>query len=110
MLIGDVMRGGDRVVSQNGRYVFVYQGDGNLVLYGDGSPLWHSATHGTVPGYVMLQHDGNFVLYDASQRPLWQTGGATIGHTDAWLLVQNDGNVVIYTGGGVPLWQTGTAR
>jgi len=110
MLIGDILRAGDRVTSQDGRYVLIYQGDGNLVLYGNGTPLWHTGTHGTRPGYVMLQHDGNFVLYDASQRPLWSTGGATIGHSDAWLIVQNDGNVVIYSGGGVPLWDTGTAR
>ena len=110
MLIGDILRAGDRVTSQDGRYVLIYQGDGNLVLYGNGTSLWHTGTHGTSPGYVMLQHDGNFVLYDASQRPLWSTGGATIGHSDAWLIVQNDGNVVIYSGGGVPLWDTGTAR
>ena len=109
MLPGDVMRPGDAVRSNDGRFEFVYQGDGNLVLYQHGTPLWASGTHGRAPGAVVMQHDGNFVMYDTNDVPVWSCGGS-YGYAGAWLIVQDDGNVVIYSEVGVPLWNTGTAR
>jgi hypothetical protein len=53
-----------------------------------------------------MQGDGNLVMYNAADRPVWASN--TAGHYDAFLVVQNDGNVVIYDGGR-PIWATGTA-
>jgi inhibitor of cysteine peptidase len=56
------------------------QGDGNLVLYQNGSALWTSNTSGqncsTNQCNAVFQGDGNFVVYNGST-PLWnsQTGG-----------------------------------
>ena len=62
------------VNSADGRLHFVYQGDGNLVLYfGTGTsgwePLWATDTDGTSPGFVTMQGDGNLVVYNRSGRP-----------------------------------------
>lgn len=98
---------GDEATSSDGRFHFVYQGDGNLVLYRwDWVPLWASNTGGTSAGRAHMQLDGNLVIYDAGGSPVWYSG--TAGNSGAYLIVQSDGNVVIYSSGGSPLWSTGT--
>jgi hypothetical protein len=93
--------------SSDGRFTFVYQGDGNLVLYQSGAgPLWASHTAGTSAGRTIMQGDGNLVIYDGGNQPVWASG--TDGNPGAQVLVQNDGNVVIYTTAGVPIWATDT--
>jgi len=109
MLAGHVLYPNDFLRSSDGRFDFSYQGDGNLVLYQQGSALWASNTHGTAPGVVVMQHDGNFVMYDAHDVAIWWSGSSN-GHPGAWLIVQDDGNVVIYSESGQALWATGTAR
>ena len=109
MLPGDVLRPGEWIRSNDGRFELVYQGDGNLVLDQQGTAIWASGTHGRAPGLVVMQHDGNFVMYDANNVPIWTSDGS-YGHAGAWLIVQDDGNVVIYSEGGTALWNTGTAR
>ena len=63
-------------------------------------------TNGTDPGYVAMQDDGNFVIYDASGTPIWHTN--TWGNPGAYLTIHDDGNMAIYAAGGHLLWQTGT--
>jgi hypothetical protein len=67
LLPGRVMR------SENRRYRFVYQTDGNLVLYDDrdGTALWTSQTAGNPNAYFVIQDDGNLVIYSADGRPIW---------------------------------------
>lgn len=108
MMPGDQLWPGDKVRSTDMRFDLVYQRDGNLVLSQQDVPIWHSGTHGSQPGRVMMQHDGHFVIYDANERPVWSTG--TAGYPGAWLIVQNDGNMVIYSEDGHQLWATHTAR
>lgn len=56
----------------------VMQGDGNLVLYQKGTPLWYSGTGGLNCGanqcIAIFQGDGNFVIYNAGS-PIWASGG-----------------------------------
>src|SRR5262249_23595924 len=60
MAPGEFLLPGQFRQSADGRFVLVYQGDGNLVLYqGDGN-------------LVLYQGDGNLVLYQGSN-PLWWT-------------------------------------
>ncbi|NYI03951.1 hypothetical protein [Allostreptomyces psammosilenae] len=93
-------------VSPNGRASLIMQGDGNLVLYCDGEPVWQ-ARDVWPNGYVaVFQSDGNFVVYDIDGNPIWASNTAGQG---AYLAVQNDCNVVIYDRNGVPIWHTNTA-
>ena len=101
---------GDMVNSADGRLHFVYQADGNLVLYfGTGTsgwePLWATDTDGTSPGFVTMQGDGNLVVYNRSSNPIWSSDTFWDG---SWLVVQNDGNVVIYSPSGSAVWSTDT--
>ena len=102
LLPGESLYADQGRTSSNGQYRLVYQGDGNLVLYQGGTPLWASNTAGTLAGEAVMQHDGNFVIYNGYGTPLRDSG--TWWSPSAYLVVQNDGNVVVYSAGGAPLW------
>ncbi len=94
------------LLSPNHAYKLLYQTDGNLVLYrGDGLALWASNTGGQTPGQVIMQADGNLVIYGPSGA---QFATDTYGNPNAVLLLQNDGNLVIYAAG--PIFATGTVQ
>ncbi|MEU4744097.1 S8 family serine peptidase [Actinosynnema sp. NPDC023658] len=76
LLRGESLRAGQSKVSQDGRFTLVMQGDGNLVLY------------------------------TAAGQPLWHTGTQGTGAT--YVVLQNDGNLVVYTDAGVAKWHTNT--
>ena len=97
---------GQSLASCNGDYTLDMQGDGNLVLYQNGTALWASNTSGSAADEAIMQGDGNLVLYTSAGSPVWASG--TAGNDGASLVVQNDGNVVIYSASGAALWATGT--
>jgi hypothetical protein len=103
---GQQLTAGQSLASCNGDYTLDMQGDGNLVLYQNGTPLWASNTSGSAADEAIMQDDGNLVLYTSSGSPVWASG--TVGNDGADLVVQNDGNVVIYSASGAALWATGT--
>lgn len=109
------------------------QNDGNVVLYRPSGATWSSGTgaHPTInpagvsqlsangellPGQyllsddhrygLVLQNDGNLILYGPGNHILWSSGSG--GHTPTKLLVQGDGNVVLYGTSGA-YWSTLTA-
>lgn len=103
---GEVLNPGESIRSQDGRDTFVYQNDGNLVLYRSQNALWASNTVGTSLGVCIMQGDGNLVIYDVNKRAVWNSG--TWGNLNSNLIVQNDGNVVIYRADNTAIWATNT--
>ncbi|WP_442922085.1 hypothetical protein, partial [Microbispora sp. ATCC PTA-5024] len=101
---GEVLLPGQSISSGDGRYSFVYQGDGNLVLYGPGGALWDSKTGGTTAGVCVMQGDGNLVIYRPGGTPVWASG--TSQDPGSRLVVQGDANVVIYRPDGTAAWST----
>ena len=104
------LQSGQYVQSQNRKLKI--QNDCNLVLYNVvnalvGGPLWSSNTQASGTGcYADFQADGNFVVYNEFQQPLWASG--TSGTSGAQIWLQDDGNIVLYNGAGLPLWTTNT--
>ena len=49
----------DYLVSANGLYFVIMQGDGNLVEYVGGRALWRSGTAGNIGAWAVVQGDGN---------------------------------------------------
>jgi hypothetical protein len=88
------------------KYRLVLQEDGNLVIYSNSTPIWHTGTHGRPKPFLVMQPDGNLVLYDENGVPLWHPG--TNGRGVSRLDMQADGNLVIYDGLGRPTWQSFT--
>jgi hypothetical protein len=105
---GEVLFPGQSISSANGRYTLVYQGDGNLVLYGPGGALWASNTNGQPVGVAIMQGDGNLVIYGPGGTVVWASN--TDGNPGARLVVQDDGNVVIYRTDGTAAWATNTVQ
>lgn len=104
LLAGQSLKPNERLVSENGAYVFTLQLDGNLVLYTGAKALWASGTNGVAVKECIMQTDGNLVLYGYDGKAVWATG--TNGNPSSYLIVQNDGNVVIYHPS--PTWATNT--
>ncbi|WP_105132495.1 protease pro-enzyme activation domain-containing protein [Burkholderia sp. BE12] len=102
---GVAISNGQSFTSGNGANVLVMQGDGNLVLLRQGTPVWNSGTVGHSGASAVMQGDGNLVIYSAAGAPLWNSG--TGGNSGAAVYVQDDGNVVIYTQ--APRWSTNTS-
>ncbi|WP_367137216.1 S8 family serine peptidase [Saccharothrix sp. HUAS TT1] len=73
---GEVLAAGQGKTSQDGRFTLVMQGDGNLVLY------------------------------TAAGQALWHTSTHGTGATH--VVLQQDGNLVVYTAAGVAKWHSNT--
>jgi hypothetical protein len=107
----------ERLESPVRGYVLWMQTDGNVVLvngglWGDPQPVWATHTNGIAPGELIMQTDGNLVLYDTSGQARWDS--KTQGNPGAFLNVQDDGNLVVYRAGSTTetvdnsLWSTRT--
>jgi hypothetical protein len=96
----EVLNPNQALFSANKRWELIYQSDGNLVLYDVSIPsapkaTWNSRTYGASAGHSVMQSDGNFVVYNAENRPVWESH--TYGLHDVTCHVQDDGNFVLYS-------------
>ena len=114
----------------------VMQADGNFVLYENAKPIWASNTYGNKNATLVVQDDGNLVIYSTDKRPLWASNTVqpaepevtnqiccdreiTMGNRITspngryFLIFQTDRNVVLYKktkDGDKALWHTNTAN
>jgi hypothetical protein len=84
------------------------ESNGNLVLYSGFQPIWSTLTSGFSPQYLIMQTDGNLVLYDTNNIPLWNS--STYGNPGSRLDFQADGNLVIYNQTNNAIWTTSTVH
>lgn len=110
--IGSVLGSGQKLVpnnyllSPNGKYRLIFQCDGNLVLYytPTAHAIWQSRTNGKDAREVVMQGDGNIVIYGPSRQVFWAS--ARFGR-EVQLKMQDDGNLVAYAASTV-IWQSAT--
>lgn len=99
---------GAGLTSEDGRFTFVNQGDGNVVLYKQGRPLWASRTNQpNKAGKLCLLPTGWLALHNPKQQLSWVSHRQKIGKGPFFLVIQDDGNAVIYGSTG-PVWHTST--
>ena len=96
---------GQSVASPDGRFSLSYQSDGNLVINGPGGALWGSGTNGTTTSRVVMQSDGNLVIYNGSNQAIWSTG--TGGNANAKLYLRDTGRLDLVSSSGQQLWTMG---
>ncbi|WP_245886445.1 S8 family serine peptidase [Umezawaea tangerina] len=102
LLNGETLQANQTRTSANGGYVLVMQGDGNLVLY-TSNGVAQWATNSTTTGAVAASlRNGNLVLTNAAGTVVWSSG--TQETTADRLVVQNDGNLVLYGPNGKVFW------
>lgn len=96
---GRRLRAGARLESRNGLFALHLRHDGACELLDlrtrAAEPLWASGSSGEAL-HLVMQLDGNVVLYDADGEPLWASG--TAGRPGAYLEVTDDGAVVVSDG------------
>jgi len=87
--------------SGNGNYQLVLLDDGNLVQFYNGNDgRWDTGTSNGAR--LVMQGDGNLVLYTSWWSPVWASN--TAGNPGAYLNVQDDGNLVVYSANNQRLW------
>ncbi|MEW1718256.1 protein kinase [Streptomyces sp. NPDC093109] len=89
------------------RAKLVMQADGNLVLFDENGEARWSNQMAGSDYNTVFQTDGNLVTYDAAHQAMWAS--QTDGAENAVLELRADGNMVI-TKDGQDLWQTDTAH
>ncbi len=110
---GEFLTPGHSLTSKNGKYTFSMQTDGNIVIRkklknGKTKVLWSSGTYKYKVTKLIMQHDGNLVMY-LNRHASWSSN--TAGNPGAFLVIQDDGNAVIYSKNGkTPLWSTNSAQ
>jgi hypothetical protein len=109
--LGEELNQNEPLKSADGRYEFLLQGDGNLVIHGATDPernnkrvIWQSDTVGSGATTLALQGDGNLVLYDAGGHAVWATN--TNQGKATHLSLHNDGRLELYEGTTACLWKT----
>lgn len=113
---GEVLERGQQLVSDNGRYIFWHQDDGNLVLYFTSKAgahiefkhaLWNSETANRYDKTkLIMQHDGNLMLLGPADTYVWSSN--SVYNPGAYLTLQDDGNLVIYDLDRRAIWHTNT--
>jgi hypothetical protein len=98
MLPGEILTPGTSVQSSNYRFRLRTDGVVELVISPFNLPAWSSGVAGSV---LVMQLDGNLVLYTAAGTPVWAS--ETWGHPGAFLRVESSG--VFIREGTTVLWQ-----
>lgn len=109
----EVMKKRQALVSPNGVYTLLMQGDGNLVVYQgeiknagapnpSGKVVWAANTQGNGE-QAMFTADGYFAVLVGSKRTWQERGAAAPGGT---VTMQDDGNLVVSGADGKAVWSS----
>lgn len=115
---GEILYGGSQLVSANGQYILSMQeGDGNLCVYRfdngkQGAFVWGSMQYGFNNAKLIMQDDGNLVVYDGNNTAKWNTETHpyfdakfnNINNKPVKLVLENDGSLKLYTASGNVVW------
>jgi len=107
MTDGNMLVGGQMLVSESNMFCARMQRDGNFVIYrGYSGPIWASNTGnlGTSPYQLRMQSDGNLRVYPAGDDWTWSAQLSLEGTGPFKLIMQDNGNLVIYDADGQTTW------
>ena len=100
MKAGDSFGPGPILLSKNQQFLLLFGPDGNLAVYDvtiiPPKANWSTGTQGHTPGSVQMQRDGNFVVYNSVNQPLFDTGTFLKTRKGTSIRLQNDGNLVLH--------------
>jgi hypothetical protein len=104
---GQIMGTGQYILSGNVLYLLVLQADGNLVLYGNGFRVLWASNTAGSGAAYAVMQADGNLVL---YRANWTAvwSTRTAGHGNSKLYMQEDGNVVIYTSSWAPTWNSMT--
>ncbi|KAK2812888.1 hypothetical protein Q5P01_000935 [Channa striata] len=85
---------GDYLVSNNGKYKAIFQGDGNFVIY-TWEPIWASNTANSDAVRLCMQNDCNLVMYNKAGTARWHTNTHRPSCTSCSLCLTDEGVLVL---------------
>ncbi|XP_029911742.1 mannose-specific lectin-like [Myripristis murdjan] len=89
---------GDYLLSNNGNYKAIFKDDGNFIIY-----KWATNTNGPGGNQVVMQGDGNLVIYTSSDKAVWDSH--THGNQDPRMrLALTDEGQLVVTRNGQIIW------
>jgi hypothetical protein len=101
---GQTLSQGSYLLSPDSESVLTLQSNGDLALYANMQAVWDTEPTGSSANHLIMQADGNLVLYNQNNVALWDS--QTEGNPGAHLVLQTDGNMVVYSSTNVALWAT----
>jgi len=99
--------GTNTLLADNGFNQLVWQGDGNLEIYGPRGARWATNSNSPTTSLMCFQGDGNLVVYDPA-KPHGVAFASNTYNVGDRLVFQHDCNLVIYDSSGHPKWASGT--
>jgi len=94
---------GQSLVSSNGQYELRLK-NGVVTLSSNGKAIWSTKTEGSNADQLVIQADGNLVMY-AKSVYIWDTSTSVKSPAKTYIFeVQNDGNLIIYDNNGIRNW------
>lgn len=105
MVPGEALLPTQAVVSADAQSRLELRPSGALVITCNGTDQMTLAAPNGQAAQLIMQGDGNLVLYTPSYGALWAAGVS--GFPGSYLVLQDDGNLVIYQGS-TPLWASYT--
>lgn len=104
LLLNTPLGAGEYLESTNAAYRCYFQGDGNLVLrnFPSMTVRWASGTNGKGGTRLVMQSDGNLVIYRSDNKPVWASN--TVGSGAARLTLGDSGTLGIYNSAGGLIW------
>lgn len=106
---GQSLLPGDKRCSSDGRFQLIMQGDGNLVLYTSSYQVIW-ASYTQGRGAYRAVMQGDGNLVIYTQSGTPLWWTGTQGNAGAWFVVQSDANLVVYSAANRPLWASYTSR
>ncbi len=111
--LGDTMTAGQSlgpdqsIRSANGQYQLIMQGDGNLVLYNAENVAMWASGTAGKPVTMCIMQDDGNLVVYGGATSTWASN--TQGHSGSYLVVEDDGDIVIYDQDGTAIWSKGAA-
>jgi len=102
-----VLKAGESLISADGYSTTSLSPDGVLQLRRDYQVVWSAGVSAGVDSRLVMQGDGNLVLYNKAGGVVWHS--QTNGNGPSKIYMQEDGNLVIYKDGGEAIWSTGSS-
>ncbi|NP_001134458.1 mannose-specific lectin isoform X1 [Salmo salar] len=97
---------GDYLLSNNGQFKAIFQTDGNFVLYGWGRVVWASNTVNKDAQRLILQQDGNLVIYTTQDHPIWASHTARCNNRQRGHLTLTDKGTLELYGDREVIWKS----
>ncbi|XP_067341750.1 B-type lectin plumieribetin-like [Channa argus] len=88
------LRKGDYLVSNNGNFKAIFQGDGNFVIY-TWKPVWASDTDKSDAIRLCMQDDCNLVMYNKDGTARWHTNSHRPSSISCSLHLTDEGVLVV---------------